>query len=151
MRVDIWTINYNFSDLSLTFILSKCESVLTLELAEADMEFTELDRNALYDIWMSQKAKMHITQMEMAKRLGLSLHEFSGLLRGNSPLTLGFVKQLCEQLHVRPGQVIPSLTERDLSASGTVYLQNRVTVDGDISNVFIDGNQVVIEYVHQVS
>ena len=28
--------------------------------------------------------------MEMAKRLGLSLHEFSGLLRGNSPLTLGF-------------------------------------------------------------
>ncbi|MDG2723254.1 XRE family transcriptional regulator, partial [Vibrio sp. Vb1574] len=22
------------------------------------MEFTELDRNALYDIWMSQKAKM---------------------------------------------------------------------------------------------
>ncbi|MEF1191290.1 XRE family transcriptional regulator, partial [Vibrio parahaemolyticus] len=28
------------------------------------MEFTELDRNAPYDIWMSQKAKMHITQME---------------------------------------------------------------------------------------
>ncbi|MCQ6493188.1 XRE family transcriptional regulator, partial [Vibrio parahaemolyticus] len=45
------------------------------------MEFTELDRNALFDIWMSQKAKMHITQMEMAKRLGLCLHEFSGLLR----------------------------------------------------------------------
>ncbi len=92
------------------------------------MEFTELDRNALYDIWMSQKAKMHITQMEMAKRLGLSLHEFSGLLRGNSPLTLGFIKQLCEQLHVRPGQVIPSLTERELSAAGSVHLQNRVTV-----------------------
>ncbi|EII3115400.1 helix-turn-helix transcriptional regulator [Vibrio parahaemolyticus] len=115
------------------------------------MEFTELDRNALYDIWMSQKAKMHITQMEMAKRLGLSLHEFSGLLRGNSPLTLGFIKQLCEQLHVRPGQAIPSLTERELSAAGSVHLQNRVTVDGDIRNVFIEGNQVVIEYVHQVS
>ncbi|PFG57874.1 hypothetical protein ATG66_0373 [Vibrio sp. ES.051] len=115
------------------------------------MEFTELDRSALYDIWMSQKAKMHITQMEMAKRLGLKVHEFSGLLRGNSPLTLSFVKQLCEQLHVRPSLVIPSLTERDISASGSVYLQNRVTVDGDISNVFIDGNQVVIEYVHQVS
>ncbi len=55
------------------------------------MEFTEQDRNALYDTWMSQKAKMHITQMDMAKRLGLNLHEFSGLLRGNSPLTLGFV------------------------------------------------------------
>jgi transcriptional regulator with XRE-family HTH domain len=114
------------------------------------MEFTELDRNALYNTWMSQKAKMHITQMDMAKRLGLSLHEFSGLLRGNSPLTLGFVKQLCEQLHVRPNQVIPTLTERDMAAIGSVLLQNRVTVDGDISNVFIDGNQVVIEYVHQV-
>ncbi|AIV07649.1 MULTISPECIES: helix-turn-helix domain-containing protein [Vibrio] len=114
------------------------------------MEFTELDRNALYDIWMSQKAKMHLTQMEMAKRLGLSLHEFSSLLRGNAPLTLGFVKQLCEQLHVRPGQVIPSMTERDVSGSGSVYLQNRVTVDGDIRNVFIEGNQVVIEYEHHV-
>ncbi|OXE28353.1 transcriptional regulator, partial [Vibrio parahaemolyticus] len=51
----------------------------------------------------------------------------------------------------RPGQVIPSLTERELSAAGSVHLQNRVTVDGDIRNVFIEGNQVVIEYVHQVS
>ncbi|MBR9876052.1 MAG: helix-turn-helix transcriptional regulator [Vibrionaceae bacterium] len=115
------------------------------------MEFTEQDRSALYNTWMSQKAKMHITQMDMAKRLGLSLHEFSGLLRGSLPLTLGFVKQLCEQLHVRPSQVIPTLNEREMSAIGSVHLQSRVTVDGDISNVFIDGNQVVIEYVHQVS
>ncbi|MGR5238959.1 XRE family transcriptional regulator [Vibrio alfacsensis] len=114
------------------------------------MEFTELDRNALYDIWMSQKAKMHMTQMEMAKRLGLGLHEFTALLRGNTPLTLSFVNQLCEQLHVRPNQVIPSFTEREFSTSGSVYLQNRVTVDGDIRNVFIEGNQVIIEYEHQV-
>ncbi len=115
------------------------------------MEFTQQDRNALCDTWMSQKAKMHITQMDMAKRLGLSLHEFSGLLRGNFPLTLGFINQLCEHLHVRPNQVIPTLMERDMAAIGAVLLQNRITVDGDISNVFIDGNQVVIEYVHQVS
>lgn len=135
----------------LTLSASNYERVWPLKLAEPDMEFTEQDRNALYDTWMSQKAKMHITQMDMAKRLGLNLHEFSGLLRGNSHLTLGFVQQLCEQLHVRPNQVIPSLMERDMAAIGSVLLQNRVTVDGDISNVFIDGNQVVIEYVHQVS
>jgi DNA-binding Xre family transcriptional regulator len=87
----------------------------------------------------------------MAKRLGLSLHEFSALLRGNAPLTLGFVKQLCEQLHVRPGQVIPSMSKRDISSSGSVYLQNRITVDGEIRNVFIEGNQVVIEYEHTVN
>ncbi|MDW2288410.1 hypothetical protein R7Z49_26450, partial [Vibrio sp. 1562] len=52
LSANIRTINYKFSDLSLTFISSKCESVLALELSEADMEFTELDRNALYDIWM---------------------------------------------------------------------------------------------------
>lgn len=45
------------------------------------MEFTEQDRMALYDLWMSQKAKMHITQMEMTKRLGLNHHEFSSLLK----------------------------------------------------------------------
>ncbi|MBF4318655.1 XRE family transcriptional regulator, partial [Vibrio anguillarum] len=33
------------------------------------MEFSEEDRQALYNAWMSQKAKMHLTQMEMAKRL----------------------------------------------------------------------------------
>ncbi|CAH1585981.1 XRE family transcriptional regulator [Vibrio rotiferianus] len=115
------------------------------------MEFTELDRNALYDIWMSQKAKMHLTQMEMAKRLGLNLHEFSALLRGSAPLTLGFVNKLCEQLHVRPAQVIPSLTDRDVSSSCSVYLQNRISVDGDIKNVFIEGNQVVIEYEHRLN
>ncbi|MDF2152649.1 helix-turn-helix transcriptional regulator [Vibrio sp. CAU 1672] len=115
------------------------------------MEFTELDRNALYDIWMSQKAKMHITQMEMAKRLGLSLHEFSALLRGSAPLTLRFVNQLCEQLHVRPSRVIPSLSERDLTNGSAIYLQNRVTVDGEIRNVFVDGNQVVIEYEHKLN
>ncbi|AXY02736.1 MULTISPECIES: XRE family transcriptional regulator [Vibrio] len=115
------------------------------------MELTELDRNALYDIWMSQKAKMHMTQMEMAKRLGLGLHEFTALLRGNAPLTLTFVNQLCEQLHVRPSQVIPSFFERELVAPGAVYLQNRVMVDGEIRNVFIEGNQVIIEYEHQIS
>lgn len=115
------------------------------------MEFTEQDRIALYDLWMSQKAKMHITQMEMTKRLGLNHHEFSSLLRGSAPLTLGFVHQLCEQLHVQPAKVIPSLSQRNLSDSQSIFLQSRVTVDGVIKNVFVDGNQVVIEYEHQLN
>ncbi|MEF1306426.1 XRE family transcriptional regulator, partial [Vibrio owensii] len=52
---------------------------------------------------------------------------------------------------VRPGQVIPSMSKRDISSSGSVYLQNRITVDGEIRNVFIEGNQVVIEYEHTVN
>jgi hypothetical protein len=52
---------------------------------------------------------------------------------------------------VRPAQVIPSLTDRDVSSSCSVYLQNRISVDGDIKNVFIEGNQVVIEYEHRLN
>ena len=36
------------------------------------MEFTDQDREALYNIWMSQKAKLRLTQMEVAKRLGMN-------------------------------------------------------------------------------
>lgn len=32
------------------------------------MEFTERDRDALYQTWMSQKSKMRLTQMEFAKK-----------------------------------------------------------------------------------
>ncbi|EHH1188512.1 XRE family transcriptional regulator [Vibrio vulnificus] len=115
------------------------------------MEFTEQDRIALYDIWMSQKAKMHITQMEMTRRLGLNHHEFSSYLRGDTPLTLGFINQLCEQLHVQPFKVIPSLSRRDLSTSQTIFLQNKITVDGVIRNVYVEGNQVIIEYEHPIN
>ncbi len=41
------------------------------------MVFSEEDRQALYNVWMSQKAKMHLTQMEMARRLNLTQLEFS--------------------------------------------------------------------------
>lgn len=44
------------------------------------MDFTQRDREALNQVWMSQKAKMRLTQMEMVKRLGLSQLEFSRLL-----------------------------------------------------------------------
>lgn len=55
------------------------------------MELNQEDRNALYDVWMIKKAKMHMTQMEMTKRLGVSQVEFSELLRGDAPLSMAFV------------------------------------------------------------
>ncbi|EJL6392225.1 XRE family transcriptional regulator, partial [Vibrio vulnificus] len=84
-------------------------------------------------------------------RLGLNHHEFSAYLRGDTPLTLGFINQLCEQLHVQPFKVIPSLSRRDLSTSQTIFLQNKVTVDGVIRNVYVEGNQVIIEYEHPIN
>lgn len=115
------------------------------------MEFTEQDRTALYNVWMSQKAKMHMTQMEMTRRLGLKHHEFSSYLRGDTPLTLGFINQLCEQLNIQPSKVIPSLARRDLSTCQAIILQNRITVDGVVRHVFVEGNQVIIEYEHAVN
>ncbi len=116
------------------------------------MDFTEQDRRALYDTWMSQKAKMQITQMEMTRRLRINHQDFSASLRGDAPLTLSFITKLCEQLHVEPYKVIPSLAKRDTDGGANcVFLRNRVTVDGEVKNVYIDGNQVIIEYLHQVS
>lgn len=40
------------------------------------MELNQEDRKALYDVWMTKKAKMHMTQMEMTKRLGVSQESF---------------------------------------------------------------------------
>ncbi|QXO15440.1 MULTISPECIES: helix-turn-helix domain-containing protein [Vibrio] len=112
------------------------------------MEFGPEDRHALYDIWMSQKAKMHLTQMEMAKRLGVSQVEFSNLLRGNAPLTMSFVTTFCQHLHVEPYNVLPTLKSKFTSGEHLVRLQNRITVDGEIQRVQVDGNQVIIEYTH---
>lgn len=57
------------------------------------MELNQEDRKALYDVWMTKKAKMHMTQMEMTKRLGVSQGEFSELLRGDAPLSMSFVSR----------------------------------------------------------
>lgn len=61
------------------------------------MEFTQQDTKALYQIWMSQKAKMRVTQMEMAKQLNLSQRDFSAMIRGALPLSMTFVSQFCAQ------------------------------------------------------
>ncbi|MBF9002796.1 MULTISPECIES: helix-turn-helix domain-containing protein [Vibrio] len=113
------------------------------------MELNQEDRTALYNVWMSQKAKMQITQMEMSKRLGLSQMEFSRILRGNAPLTMGFVTKFCQQLHVEPYNVLPTLKANYTGAEVVVHLQNRISVDGEIQNVYIEGNQVIIDYTHQ--
>ncbi|MDW6004885.1 helix-turn-helix domain-containing protein [Vibrio mangrovi] len=110
------------------------------------MEFTPDDLQALYHVWMSQKARMHLTQMEAAKRLGLSQVELSNILRGREPLTLQFVQSFCRHLHVDPYLFMPSLLRQQREGQQHVKLVNKVIIDGDIESVHIDGNQVVIEY-----
>ncbi|CAH0536359.1 helix-turn-helix domain-containing protein [Vibrio marisflavi] len=113
------------------------------------MDFTQEDREALNQVWMSQKAKMRLTQMEMVKRLGLSQLEFSKLLRGVTPLSMTFVSEFCEQLHVDPRKVIPSLVQNNLATPKEVHLTSKMSVDGEIQRAYIEGNSVIVEYVHR--
>ncbi|MCG3728587.1 helix-turn-helix domain-containing protein [Vibrio cincinnatiensis] len=112
------------------------------------MEFNAEDRQALYNVWMSQKAKMHLTQMEMAKRLHVSQVEFSHLLRGDVPLSMAFITQFCRHLHVEPHTILPSLKQGMQGESQVISLKNRVIIDGEIQQVSIEGNQVIIDYIH---
>ena len=71
------------------------------------MEFTEQDRDALYQTWMSQKSRMRITQMEFSKKLGMNQLDFSRVLRGETPLTMSFISHFCRLLHLEPRNVFP--------------------------------------------
>ena len=113
------------------------------------MEFTERDREALYQTWMSKKSKMRLTQMEFAKKLGMNQLSFSRVLRGEDPVTMQFVTQFCRLLHLEPHTVVPSLRESQNSGPKVVYLQSRMSVDGEIQNAYIEGNQVIVEYAHR--
>ncbi|MCG9595396.1 helix-turn-helix domain-containing protein [Vibrio sp. Isolate25] len=115
------------------------------------MEFTEKDREALYNTWMSQKSKMRLTQMEFAKKLGISQLNFSQLLRGEEPLTMSFISHFCRLLHLDAKQIFPSLKEANENGPKVVYLQSRMSVDGEIQNAYIEGNQIVVEYAHTVN
>lgn len=115
------------------------------------MEFTENDREALYQVWMSHKAKRHLTQMDMSKKVGTSVVEFSNLLRAKAPLTLGFIAKFCQVLELEPHNVVPSLKFQSGQAPQLVYLQNRIIIDGDIQRVQVEGNQVIIDYCSQVN
>jgi transcriptional regulator with XRE-family HTH domain len=94
---------------------------------------------------------MRLTQMEVAKRLGLTQLDFSNLLRGDAALSMTFISQFCRQLHVDPKLVIPSLKQDAQDVPKVVYLESRMSVDGDIQRAYIEGNQVVVEYAHTVS
>ncbi|MDO6705373.1 MULTISPECIES: helix-turn-helix transcriptional regulator [unclassified Photobacterium] len=116
------------------------------------MQYTEEDRKVLYETWMSYKAKMRVTQIEMAKKLGVSQLFFSDILRGNLPLEHRFVSQFCQYMGVDPILTIPSLREQIGGAlPNTVTLTNTYIVDGNIKNVRYSGNQIVVEYEHNVT
>lgn len=111
------------------------------------MQFTKQDRQTLYDTWMSYKAKLRITQIEMARRLGISQLEFSKLMHGEKPLESAFVSRFCEELGVDPYAALPSLREAyEQGSPSRVTLNTTLTVDGEITSVKYTGNQVIIEY-----
>lgn len=115
------------------------------------MQYTEQDRQVLHDTWMSYKAKMRVTQIEMAKKLGVSQLVFSEILRGSVPLEHRFVTQFCGYIGVDPVLTLPSLRNQVGAAlPNQVTLTNTYIVDGDIKNVRYSGNQIVVEYVHSV-
>ena len=115
------------------------------------MEFTERDRDALYQTWMSQKSKMRLTQMEFAKKLGMSPLAFPQMLRGEKPLNMSFISHFCRLLRLEPNHVFPSLKEQSDTGPKVVYLQSRMSVDGEIQNAYIEGNQVIVEYAHIIN
>lgn len=113
------------------------------------MQYTEEDQQILHDTWMSYKAKMRVTQIEMAKKLGMSQLVFSDTLRGKLPLEHKFVNQFCDFIGVDPLLTLPSLRKNMGSAnSGSVLLTNRFILDGEIRNVRYSGNQLIVEYEH---
>ncbi|WP_159737321.1 XRE family transcriptional regulator [Vibrio atypicus] len=114
------------------------------------MEFTEQDREALYQTWMSKKSKMRLTQMEFAKKLGMNQLTFSQTLRGEIPMTMSFVSHFCRHLHLEPKHTFPSLKEVSHTGPKVVYLKSRMSVDGEIQNAYIEGNQVIVEYAHTI-
>lgn len=115
------------------------------------MQYTETDREVLLETWMSYKAKMRVTQIEMAKKLGMSQLAFSDVLRGQKPLEHGFVSQFCQLIGVDPVLTLPSLREQVGGVlPGTVTLKNTYIVDGNIKNVRYSGNQIIVEYEHHV-
>ncbi|RJX71045.1 XRE family transcriptional regulator [Vibrio sinensis] len=114
------------------------------------MEFTDQDREALYQVWMSKKSKMRLTQMEFVKKIGMSQISFSRVFRGETPLTMSFISHFCRVLKLDPMQIIPSLRATIDTGPKVVYLQSRMTVDGEIQNAYIEGNQVIVEYSHIV-
>ena len=116
------------------------------------MQYTEKDRRVLHDTWMSYKAKMRITQIEMAKKLELTQLEFSNILRGDSVIHHQFVNDFCGILNIDPVLILPSLREAVHKGSLTnSIVKNTFIFDGEIKKVTYVGNQLVVEYEHTPS
>jgi transcriptional regulator with XRE-family HTH domain len=93
---------------------------------------------------------MRLTQMEFAKKLGMNQLTFSQTLRGEIPMTMSFVSHFCRHLHLEPKHTFPSLKEVNHTGPKVVYLKSRMSVDGEIQNAYIEGNQVIVEYAHTI-
>ncbi|PKF50738.1 helix-turn-helix domain-containing protein [Enterovibrio nigricans] len=115
------------------------------------MEFTYHDRQTIYDAWMSYKAKLRITQIEMAKRLGISQLDFSKALRGDVPMEKGFVYRFCNEIGLDPDLSLPSLkNNKPAQQGGPIVIKTSFVVDGTVSKVEYSDNQVFIEFVKEI-
>lgn len=110
------------------------------------MELTQEDLGVLNNVWMSQKAKMQLTQMEISRRLGVTQLEFSKIMKGKSQLTLQFVQNFCQHLHVDPYTFLPSLITLRKENKQPILITTSVTVQGQVQNVQVENNQVFIQY-----
>ncbi|MDC0611869.1 helix-turn-helix transcriptional regulator [Vibrio sp.] len=110
------------------------------------MELSNEDRLALQNVWMSQKAKMQLTQMEMSRRLGFTQIEFADIMKGKNPLSLQFVQNFCQHLHVDPYTFLPSLIALRKENKEPVIITTTVSVQGQVQNVRVEDNQVIIQY-----
>jgi len=110
------------------------------------MELTHEDRIALQHVWMSQKAKMQLTQMEISRRLGLTQPEFADILKGKVVLTLQFVQDFCQHIHADPYTFLPTLISLRKENKQPMMMTTSVIVEGEIQNVEVDTNQVIIQY-----
>lgn len=117
------------------------------------MTYTEQDREALYRTWMSYKAKMRITQIEMVKKLGISQLAFSNLMRGKGDLESAFVHRFCQIMQVDPVLTVPSLRDQATQMQGndSVQLTQRLIFDGDITHVDYQGNELVVTFTHPLT
>jgi DNA-binding Xre family transcriptional regulator len=110
------------------------------------MELLQEDLHILQNVWMSQKAKMQLTQMEMSKKLGLTQLEFSKIMKGNSELTLKFVQEFCTYLHVDPYTFLPSLINLRKECKQPILMTTSVVVGGEVQHVQVEGNKVFIQF-----
>lgn len=111
------------------------------------MTFTEDDRKKLYEVWVWQKEQLNLSLAQVCLTLNLSVNEFANVLHGHTPITLSFLYQLSKIIEVDLFQALPSLHRATHLNPEKLILKSCLLLDGEVLDVAINANQVVIEYL----